>query len=105
MRLFRHGNVCLISEQVMYRRREPARIHPRAAARGTPIAFDRCMMKPSSVAFYREVLRALTRSDVPFLIGGAFAFARHTGIDRRTKDLDLMIEERTWPQLARVLRA
>jgi len=57
------------------------------------------------VAFYREVLRALTRSNVPFLIGGAFAFARHTGIDRRTKDLDVMIEEQTWPRLARVLRA
>ncbi|HEX5070205.1 MAG TPA: hypothetical protein VFV78_08300 [Vicinamibacterales bacterium] len=62
-------------------------------------------MKLHSVPFYREVLRVLTRSDVPFLVGGAFAFARHAAIDRQTKDLDLMIEEHTWPRLARVLRA
>ena len=55
--------------------------------------------------FYREVLKTLLQSDVPFLIGGAFAFCRHAGIDLRTKDLDLMIEARTWPTLARVLRA
>jgi len=57
------------------------------------------------VHFYREVLRALADSDIQFLIGGAFAFCRHAGIDLKTKDLDLMIEERTWPALARVLRA
>jgi len=57
------------------------------------------------VQFYREVLSALTGCDIPFLIGGAFAFCRHAGIDLRTKDLDLMIEQRTWPALARALRA
>ena len=62
-------------------------------------------MKPSRGTFYREVLGALTRSRVPFLIGGAFAFCRHVGITRRTKDLDLMIEEDSWPRLARALRA
>ena len=44
------------------------------------------------VGFYREVLSALTRADVPFLVGGAYAFCRHAAIDRKTKDLDLMIE-------------
>jgi len=62
-------------------------------------------MKPPRVTFYREVLGALTRARVPFLIGGAFAFCRHVDISRRTKDLDLMIDEDTWPRLARVLRA
>jgi len=57
------------------------------------------------VKFYREVLSALTRSGIPFMVGGAFAFCRHAGIDRRTKDLDLLIEEKTWPTLARALRA
>ena len=57
------------------------------------------------VQFYREVLAALANSDIPFLIGGGFAFCRHAGIDLRTKDLDLMIEQHTWPALARVLRA
>jgi hypothetical protein len=62
-------------------------------------------MERRPVKFYREVLAALTKARVPFLIGGAFAYCRYAGIDRRTKDLDLMIEEETWPELARVLRA
>ena len=57
------------------------------------------------IPFYREVLAALTKAHVTFLVGGAFAYCRYAGIDRRTKDLDLMIEEGTWPELARVLRA
>ena len=43
------------------------------------------------VKFYREVLAALNEADVPFLVGGAYAFCRHAAIDRKTKDLDLMI--------------
>jgi hypothetical protein len=62
-------------------------------------------MERRPVRFYREVLSTLVKAHVPFLIGGAFAYCRHVGIDRRTKDLDLMIEEETWPELARVLRA
>lgn len=62
-------------------------------------------MERRPVKFYREVLGTLTKARVPFLIGGAFAYCRYAGIDRRTKDLDLMIEEETWPELARVLRA
>ena len=62
-------------------------------------------MKPNPVKFYREVLATLIGARIPFLVGGAYAFCRHAGIDRRTKDLDLMVEEDTWPRLARVLRA
>jgi hypothetical protein len=61
-------------------------------------------MERRQVRFYREVMAALKQADVPFLIGGAFAFCRYAGIDRRTKDLDLMIEEHSWPELARALR-
>ena len=62
-------------------------------------------MKPNPVKFYRDVLATLTGARIPFLVGGAYAFCRHAGIDRRTKDLDLMVQEDTWPVLARVLRA
>jgi hypothetical protein len=55
--------------------------------------------------FYREVLSALTAAEIPFLVGGGFAFCRLAGIDRTTKDLDLLIEKDTWPELARVLRS
>jgi hypothetical protein len=56
------------------------------------------------VQFYRQVLRALREADLPFLIGGAYAMARYTQIDRTTKDLDLMIRRADWPPIARVLR-
>ena len=57
-----------------------------------------------SIAFYRQVLRALKAADIPFLIGGGYATARHTRIDRRVKDLDLMIRRADWPDTARALR-
>lgn len=45
-------------------------------------------------AFYRSSLETLTSAGVPFLLGGAFAFASYTGIKRDTKDLDLFVRER-----------
>jgi hypothetical protein len=59
----------------------------------------------AATAFYRAVLGALLDADLPLLIGGAYALARHTRIDRRTKDLDLMIERRHWPATVHALRA
>ena len=46
---------------------------------------------PEAEAFYRVVLRTLAEADVPFLVGGAYAFVRYTGIDRRTKDFDVFV--------------
>jgi hypothetical protein len=43
---------------------------------------------------YREALDALRREQVPFLVGGAYALARYTGIERFTKDLDIFLMER-----------
>jgi hypothetical protein len=62
-------------------------------------------MARASVTLYRQVLAALTRAEIPFLVGGGFAYSRHARIARRTYDLDLMIEEPVWPRLARALRA
>jgi hypothetical protein len=42
-------------------------------------------------AFYSEALRTLNESGVPFLVGGAYAFERYTGIARHTKDLDVFV--------------
>jgi len=41
--------------------------------------------------FYVDALERLQGSGVPFLVGGAFAYARYTGIGRRTKDLDVFV--------------
>jgi hypothetical protein len=43
------------------------------------------------IAFYRDVLHTLRAAGVQVLVGGAYAFALHTGIERRTKDLDLFL--------------
>src|SRR5207247_960281 len=45
----------------------------------------------AALGFYRDVLRALLASGVPFLVGGGFAFSYYTGVRRRTKDLDLFV--------------
>lgn len=43
--------------------------------------------------FYRAATEALDKAAVPFLVGGAYAFARYTGIERHTKDFDIFVRE------------
>jgi hypothetical protein len=43
------------------------------------------------LTFYIEALHLLETTDVPFLVGGAFAHSRYTGRERDTKDLDVML--------------
>ena len=42
-------------------------------------------------AFYAGALGILASRDIPFLVGGTFAFARYTEIHRETKDLDIFV--------------
>ena len=44
-------------------------------------------------AFYARVLTTLNASGIPFLVGGAYAFERYTGIVRHTKDLDIFVRK------------
>src|SRR5229473_2626036 len=48
-------------------------------------------MDPASLAFYRDALGRLDHEGVDYLVGGAYAFARYTGIERHTKDFDVFI--------------
>jgi hypothetical protein len=50
-------------------------------------------------AFYRWSLKKLCASDIPFLVGGTYAFAAHTGISRPTKDLDIFCKAGDFPRL------
>jgi hypothetical protein len=45
----------------------------------------------ASAAFYVRVMTKLQDAGVPFLVGGAFALARFTGIERNTKDFDIFV--------------
>ena len=58
-----------------------------------------------TIAFHCHVLRALNQGGVRFLVGGAYAFAAHTGIERPTKDLDLFVARRDVEAACAVLEA
>jgi hypothetical protein len=45
----------------------------------------------SSTAFFRKSMGVLKAAEVPFLVGGAYAFCVYTGIARHTKDFDLFV--------------
>ena len=57
-----------------------------AAAAATAEVLD-----PAARDFYVRMLAALGAGGVPFLVGGAYAFARYTGIERHTKDFDVFV--------------
>jgi hypothetical protein len=56
-------------------------------------------------AFYIRVLDVLERSRVPFLLGGAYALACHTSIERYTKDMDVFVRPADAPRVLEVLAA
>jgi hypothetical protein len=43
--------------------------------------------------FYRAAMKALIAADIPFLVGGAYAFAVYSGIARHTKDFDIFVKK------------
>src|SRR5258708_22669282 len=47
--------------------------------------------------FYRDAMRIMQKGGLPFLVGGAYAFAKFTGIERHTKDFDVFIRRQDWP--------
>jgi hypothetical protein len=49
------------------------------------------MVETPGREFYREAMEFLARANIPFLVGGAFAFVHQAGIDRSTKDLDIFV--------------
>jgi hypothetical protein len=51
-------------------------------------------LSPEALDFYRRSMGLLQTAGVPFLVGGAYAFARYTGIVRHTKDFDVFVHPR-----------
>ena len=54
---------------------------------------------------YKRALEALNGANVPYVVAGAYAIYEHTGIYRKTKDLDLFFEPAAVVPAARALRA
>jgi len=70
-------------------------LHAGAAATLDPVSRD----------FYQSALRYLQQAEVPFLVGGAYSFARHTGIERHTKDFDIFVRESDCERVLKTLAA
>lgn len=60
---------------------------------------------PDTAAFYSRVLALLNEANIPFLVGGAYAFASFTGITRNTKDLDLFIRRCDYEAVEQAVRS
>ena len=56
-------------------------------------------------AVYKRALEALNAAGIPSVVAGAYAIYEHTGIYRKTKDLDLFFEPSVVVAAARALRA
>jgi hypothetical protein len=55
--------------------------------------------------FYAGALGLLASSDISFLVGGTFAFARYTEIQRETKDLDIFVRRSDCTRTLQVFEA
>jgi hypothetical protein len=75
---FALSNCVSVQHQVGYRKMSMETNDP-------PVAWD------PQREFYSEALAVLQASHIPFLVGGTFAYARYTAIDRQTKDLDVFV--------------
>jgi hypothetical protein len=62
-------------------------------------------LDPASRDVYRRVMGRLQGEGIPFLVGGAYAFERYTGIARHTKDFDLFLHPRDVDRAQAVLAA
>lgn len=61
--------------------------------------------KAGAQAFYREALQMLIASGADFMLGGAFAVFRYTGIYRDTKDLDVFCKSEDYPKILKHFEA
>jgi hypothetical protein len=87
---------------------QPGRLTAAAAAGEAPVvrAGSTAHDQPSdALDFYCDALTALSRHDVPFLVGGAWAFHRYSDIARYTKDFDIFLRPRDLDRALAVLGA
>jgi hypothetical protein len=58
-----------------------------------------------TVDFYRHAMRLMQEGNLQFLVGGAYAFAQYTGIERHTKDFDVFIRRDDFPRATKLFDA
>jgi hypothetical protein len=58
----------------------------------TPVSrFSGIPIDPAERGFFQNVMKNLNNEGIPYVVGGAFALAWYTGIERRTKDFDIFV--------------
>jgi aminoglycoside-2''-adenylyltransferase len=60
-------------------------------------------LDPVSRDFYQSAIRYLHQAGIPFLIGGAYSYARHTALERHTKDFDIFVRPEDHERVLRTL--
>lgn len=63
------------------------------------------VLDPQSREFYQRIMRLLDTRGLEFLVGGAYSFARYTGIERHTKDFDIFVRPDDAPRILAALGA
>jgi hypothetical protein len=63
------------------------------------------MLDPVSRDFYQSAIHYLQQAAIPFLVGGAYSFARHTGLERHTKDFDIFVRPEDHGRVLQTLAA
>lgn len=63
------------------------------------------ILEPAAREFYRDTLGVFEQAGLDVLVGGAYAFARYTGIERHTKDFDVFVRERDFARTLQALEA
>jgi hypothetical protein len=63
------------------------------------------LVDPKSRAFYVHSMELMRDGALPFLVGGAYAYARYTGIERHTKDFDVFIRREDFPKAKKIFEA
>lgn len=58
------------------------------------------VLTEASIRFYRHALAILKEAEIPHLVGGAYAYARYTGVERHTKDFDVFIRREDFGRAA-----
>jgi hypothetical protein len=49
--------------------------------------------------FYIDALKKLQATNIPFLVGGAFAFSHYSHVPRNTKDIDVFVKQDDCPRV------
>jgi hypothetical protein len=55
--------------------------------------------------FYRQAIQSLIDANVPFLLGGAYALAFYSGVERHTKDIDFFLRREDLDDVRAALEA